>query len=494
MLFSLICKLSKKLGESSFFGNILSLMSAAILSHIISIIASWVTAKLYTPAEMGIFSNYSSLLSIIGVIVCFQYEQAIVLPEDDREARQVFGICTLFCLGSAILCGFVCFPFGSHIAMRMNAPELGPWLRLMPLSVLLSGIYSSLQFWHSRRKTLGSVALSNTTQTAVTSGSQILAGLEPVHLHGGMIVGSFLGRLISVVLLTIKTLRQETTFLLSGVTLHGIRQMAIRYCRFLTAIPGSFCDQFCSALPSLGLTYFFGAAETGYYGLSHRLLGLPLSIINNSVSRAFYPEAKAAHTAGTLKPLCLHTTNLLLRTGCTPFFLLSLVGPALISFVFGAEWYTAGEYIKWLSIWLLLGFVYSPLSCIFSVMEQPQKYTVLNAINLAVRAVALLAGGAIGDPTMAIALCGISGALVSIFNCAYVLRLVQINLGEILACFLRQFFHAIPYTVPTIVSLALIGQNMISTVIAICSGCVFLLLEMKPILHALQTIGKDSVD
>ncbi len=494
MLHTLISKFFQKLGESSFLGNMLALMSGSIISQVIALIASLLTAKLYSPAEMGIYSNYASILSVITVLVCLQYDRAIVLPDRDGEAQQIFGLCIVACLGSSILCGLVCFPFGSYIAVRMNAPELGPWLRLIPLSVLLAGMSSALQFWNSRRKTLGNVALSNTVQTAIASGSQILLGLEPVHCHGGMIMGSFFGRLVSVVFLFLKTLRQESASLLSGVTLEGVRRVAIRYCRFLAAIPGSLCDQFCAALPSLGLTYFFGSTEAGYYGLSHRLLGLPLSIIHNSVSQAFFPEAKAARAAGTLKPLCLRMVNLLLRIGCTPFMLLSLVAPPLISFVFGARWYTAGEYIKWLSMWLLLGFVYSPLSCIFSVMEQPQKYTVLNIINLAVRVAALLAGGLMGDPTTAIALCGISGALVSIFNCAYVLRLVQINLGEILACFLQQFFRAILYALPTILSLALIGENILSAVIAICSGFVFLLLEIKPILYSLQAIGKGGAE
>lgn len=494
MSFSLIKKISKKLGEKSFFGNVLSLMSAAIISHMISVIAAWGTARLYTPAEMGLYSNYSSILSIIGPLVCFQYEPAIILPEEDREARQVFGFCILCCLGSTVLCGLVCFPFGGRIAVRMNVPELGPWLRLMPLSALLFGIRSSLQYWNSRRRALKNVALSNTVQTAVSSCSQILAGLEPIHFHGGMIFGGALGSFASSGLLLLKTLRQESVRLLSGITLHGIRQAAIRYCKFLTAIPGVFCNQLCNALFSLGLTYFFGPAEAGYYDFGNRLLGLPLSIINASVGQAFFPEARSAYAAGTLKPLCLRVMNLLLRIGCTPFFLLSLVAPALISFVFGAKWYTAGEYIKWLSIWLLPAFVYSPLSNIFTVVERPQKYTILHFINLVVRMAVLLAGASTGDPATAVALYGISGALASIFNCAYVLRLVEIHPGEILACFLRQFFHAVPYAVPTIISLAIIGQNMVSAVIAICSGCVFLLLEIKPILRSLRAIGTEDAE
>lgn len=494
MLQNLLSNILSGLKENSFWGNMLALMSAGVISQAVSFAASLVTAKLYTPAEMGIYSNYASILSIITVAVCLRYDQALILPDSNRDARRVLGLCAAACLGISGLCALVFLPFHWEIAAQMNAPELGPWLCLIPVSVLLAGTLSILQFWNSRRKTLSNVALSNTVQTAVSSGSQILLGLEPVHLYGGMIFGNFIGQLISAILLLRKTLRQETESLFSGVDTQGLRNAAVRYRNFLFSIPGGLCDQLCAALPSLGLTYFFGSTEAGYYGLGHRLLALPLSVVGGSIGQAFFPEAKAARSVGTLKPLCLRTMNLLLRGGCTPFLLLSLVAPALISFVFGAKWYTAGEYIKWLSMWLLLGFVYSPLSGIFSVMEQPRKYTVLNTVNLAVRAATLVAGGLAGAPALAISLCGISGALVSVFNCAYVLRLVGIGLEEILSSIVRQFLHALFYAIPTLISLALIGQNMFSAVVAILSGCVFLLLEMKPILHSLQTIGNDKTN
>lgn len=485
-------KISRGLRENSFFGNMLALMGAGALSQAVSAAASFLTAKLYTPAEMGIYSNYISILSILTVAVCLRYDQTLILPDSDREARQGLGLCAAVCLCSGALCALVFLPFHGEIAARMNAPELGPWLRLMPLSAMLAGALSTLQCWNSRRKTLSNVALSNTVQTAAGAGSQILLGLEPLHLGGGMILGNFIGRLLSALLLLRNTLRQEKEPLFSGVNAQGVRKAAVRYRRFLSAIPGGLCDQLCAALPSLGMTYFFGSTEAGYYGLGYRLLGLPLSIIGNSVGQAYIPEAKAARDAGTLRQLCLRAMNLLLRLGCAPFLLLALSAPALIPFVFGAKWYTAGVYIKWLSPWLLLGFVYSPLSHTFFVMEQPRKYAVLNALNLAVRAAALSAGGAMGDPALAIALCGVSGAVVSVFNCAYVLRLVGVGLGEILSAILRQFLHALLYAVPALISLAVSGQNMISAAVAVLSGCVFLLLELGPILRSLRTIGKDE--
>ncbi|MDE6455814.1 MAG: oligosaccharide flippase family protein, partial [Dysosmobacter sp.] len=272
-----------------------------------------------------------------------------------------------------------------------------------------------------------------------------------------------------------------------------VQSVAIRYWKFFATIPGAFFDNMCASLPPLLLTYFFGDAASGFYSLGHRILALPLSVVGNSVSQAFLPEAKEAHQRGTLRPLCLRTMSLLLQVSCVPFLLLALVAPALISFIFGSRWYVAGGYIKWMSAWLLIQFVYSSLSCIFTILERQQTYTVLNFFTLCIRFLSLVAGGIIlKAPLAAIALCSLSGAAVSGFKCAYILHLAGVHPGETFSCFVQQLLHAILYAIPTLISLALIGQNMFSAVVAILSGCVFLLLEMKPILHSLQTIGNDK--
>lgn len=167
--------------------------------------------------------------------------------------------------------------------------------------------------------------------------------------------------------------------------------------------------------------------------------------------------------------------------------------PSLISFISGAKWYTAAEYIKWMSIWLLIQFIYSVFSCIFIVLERQQTYTVLNLFTLIVRVSSLAIGGVLlKTPLSAIALCSVSGALVAAFKCAYILRLAEVKTVEIISCYVRQLLHTLPYAAPTLISLAVSGQNMFSAVIAILSGCVFLALESKPILRSLQTIGKNE--
>lgn len=492
MLRALFSKITKGLRENSFFGNILALMGASVLSQVISIAASFATARLYTPTEMGIYSNYTSILSVIAVVACLQYTEAIILPDGDRDARNVLGLCASMAAAVGVLCALVFLPFHGRIAAFMHAPELGPWLRLMPVSVLLSAALAILQIWNSRRKTLSNTALSNTVQTAASSGSQILMGLEPVHLGGGMILGNFIGRLISAALLLWKTLRQEKEPLFAGVDRRGMGAMAVRHRKFLAYIPGALCDNLGSALPNLTLTWFFGSAETGHYSLGYRLLALPLAIVGGSVGQAFMPEARDAARNGSLRPLCLRVMELLLRFACVPFFLLALVAPAMISFVFGAKWYVAGTYIKWMSPWLLFQFVYSAMTPIFTVLERQKTYTVFNILTLCVRFASLTAGGLLGDPVLSVAFCCISGMLVSMFKCAYILLLVRVRPVEILGCYARQIFHALLYAVPTLISLIVSGQNMISASVAILSGCVFLLLELRPILRSLRTIGKDE--
>lgn len=476
-------------------GNMLALASGSIISQAVTLVASIILAKLYTPDEMGIYTNYISILNVISVFVCLQYDRALILPDKKQDAQHVLRLCVSVAITISALCALILLPFHTWIASRMNSPALAPWLCLLPFSVLLSGVFSTFQFWNSRRKTLSNVALAHTTQTIVSSGSQIFLGLAPIHLYGGMILGNFIGHLFSTALLLKKTIREKSDFFPSGTNREGVRRVAIRYWKFFATIPGAFFDNMGASLPPLMLTYFFGDAASGFYSLGHRILALPLSVVGNSVSQAFLPEAKEAYRCGTLRFLCLRVMNLLLQVSCVPFLLLALVAPALISFIFGARWYAAGGYIKWMSAWLLIQFVYSSLSCIFTILERQQTYTVLNFFTLCIRFLSLVAGGIIlKNPLAAIALCSLSGAAVSGFKCAYILHLAGVHPGETFSCFVRQLLHALLYAIPTLISLALIGQNMFSAVVAILSGCVFLLLEMKPILHSLQTIGNDKTN
>src|SRR5699024_10937488 len=47
-------------------------------------------------------------------------------------------------------------------------------------------------------------------------------------------------------------------------------------------------------------------------------------------------------------------------TGAIPYGIIIILGPWLFSFVFGAEWAIAGDYARWMSIWVYFMFINNP--------------------------------------------------------------------------------------------------------------------------------------
>ena len=124
----------------------LTLSFGTVFSQIIIIFFSPVLTRLYGPSAFGILAIFLSITSILGVIGCLRYECAIVLSETDNEAINLLGLCILFVLCTTAI-SVLLFFFGSDfIAHILNAPEIGNFLWLVPVSLFFSGMFSAFNY------------------------------------------------------------------------------------------------------------------------------------------------------------------------------------------------------------------------------------------------------------------------------------------------------------------------------------------------------------
>jgi O-antigen/teichoic acid export membrane protein len=57
-------------------------------------------------------------------------------------------------------------------------------------------------------------------------------------------------------------------------------------------------------------------------------------------------------------------------------------GPWIFGFVFGEEWYDAGVYAKFLSIYVLMAFISAPIASVFNVYERMDLQLTLNIVRV----------------------------------------------------------------------------------------------------------------
>jgi O-antigen/teichoic acid export membrane protein len=176
-------------------------------------------------------------------------------------------------------------------------------------------------------------------------------------------------------------------------------------------------------LPALLLSGFFSASIVGYFVLGQRVIRLPLNLIGKAVSQVFYQRAALAKRSGNLTPLVEAVFKRLVQFGLFPILTVTIVGPELFLVVFGDPWREAGVYTQILGCWMVFWFISSPLSTLFSILEEQEFDLRLNVAIFSTRLTSLVIGGYLGSARVAVLLFALSGSAIY----AYLARAVLVR-------------------------------------------------------------------
>jgi O-antigen/teichoic acid export membrane protein len=138
------------------------------------------------------------------------------------------------------------------------------------------------------------------------------------------------------------------------------------------------------------LASLYGAAIAGMFALTLRVLSIPASLVGGAVGNVFYSRAPQAHQEGNLHTL-VETIHGKLATVAIPVLVVLLnFGPELFRFVFGEQWYKAGQYAQWMAPWLYFQFQWSPLSTIAPVLGLQREALISQTLTFIARIISLL--------------------------------------------------------------------------------------------------------
>jgi len=392
MIASATRQILRLLPNKPFARSVVVLMGGTAGSQIILVLAAPILTRVYSPEDFGLLAVYMGLLALVAVISSLRYELAIPLPVDDDEAANVAMLCLLLVVTITMLTALLVGLMGSALAAALGVPTLARYLWLLPLGVLLTGAYSVFNYWAVRTKRFSSIAGTKLRQALITIAIQ----LASFKLGGiGLLLGQVAGQGVG-------TTRLGRSALASAgfrhVSLGGVAKAAKRYRHF--PIFSTWEGLFNTAglqLPPLMFAALFSAGAAGLYALAHRVLTLPMSLIGGAVGQVFFANAADAHRAGKLGPLVAQLHAKLAHIGMPPALILFLLGPDLFALVFGEDWRTAGEFARWMSPWVYLVFVYSPLSTILSVTDNLKQALTFQIVLLVARVFAISLGYWVGD-------------------------------------------------------------------------------------------------
>lgn len=421
-----------RLRRSEFLRNLAVVMSGTALSQVIGFLLMPVISRLFTPEHFGVWGAYNSILCVAAAGVTLQYSQAVMLPRANDAASGVFWASVMSVLMVTGVCLLIVLVFPGWVLGLMGSP--GSWwlLVLLPAGICANGLYQAFQAWCIRRMSFRLTAASQLVYAGTLNAVQFVLGL--VRAGGfGLVAGVVAGYLFSALTLA-RQIRDDWKTLKGAIGRDRIRKAACEYRDFPAySATQNTMNALSQGIPVLLLTNYYGIAVAGAYAFGLRVLQVPMHFILTSLRQVLFQKASATYNAsGKLMPLFARLTFALAALAAAPAIILFVWSPQIFSLIFGADWRQAGEYARWLVMWLVPAFCNVP-SVILARILRLQRYLLLYDIGqLVLRVAVLVLGGMYMDPLETIIGFSFVGLVMNTFliaGVAYVLANVE-NVAE----------------------------------------------------------------
>lgn len=367
------------LPQSTYARNVLTLMTGTGLAQAIPIAISPILTRLYSPDEFGLFALFTAIVSIAAVLVTGRYEQAILLPRQERDAAHI-AVLVVMLSGFISICLLVIISlFNLQIALLLGNPKLAPWLYWMPVSIFLLGTYQGLNYWSNRRAQYRRLAISRTVQSGSASLAQLgYSGIEALSLVGGQVTGQVLATSVLAGLICREDHRRIRN--LSPLRGLALARKYINFPKYLIVAHGF--NTASGQMPVLLLNALFSATTAGFFTLTQRVMGAPMALVAGALGDVFRQEASQAYIRqGNCVTIYRKTLKRLLVISILPFCMFFIVAPDAFAFIFGGQWRVAGEYAQILMPKLFFDFLAGPLSAMFVIAEK-QRFDLLWQMGL----------------------------------------------------------------------------------------------------------------
>ena len=291
---------NKYLSKESFFSQVLTLTTGTTIAQIIPIAVTPILTRIYKPDEFGIFALYLAVASMVTIIATGRYELAIMLPKEEKDAVNLLALSIVIAFFLSLLIFLallIVMPFRARIAGLIGKGELSKWFLLISVSMLLTGVNQSFNYWYNRKKQYKRLSIArvlNSGTGALVSLTLGAAGFGAV----GLIFGKLSGDGCSLGVLSWNFWREEKEKI-KLISKKLILENSKKYQDFPKV---NSLHAFMDALNNNGVAFlisaFFGVTALGFYAFSMRVLNTPMVFIGGAVSQVFFQKATETYNRG----------------------------------------------------------------------------------------------------------------------------------------------------------------------------------------------------
>lgn len=375
----------KRALASTYVRAVLTLVAGTAFAQGLMMLVLPLLTRLYTPEDFALLAVYVALISLITAVSCLRFNIAIPLPEDTETSAALLILSLAAALIVTVSLAIAILFFSPSFARLIDQPHIGPYLWLLPVSVLSASGYSAMQGWVARKKLFGLIAQTRVSRAICGAGTQIGFGVfspSPFGLILGHILYMGMGTFRYLVSIWANDRKYFT-----NLTFSKLRCTFIEYRRYpLLSVPETFFDVAGIQIPILLIATFSVGPEAGYTMLAIQILGAPMTLIGAAVAQVYVVEAPDMMRRGELWRFTMETIWSMLKIGGPILLTVALLAPFLFAPIFGQEWARAGLIVTMLAPSALLQFLVSPVSMVLHITGAVVSALTLQVVGFFLRA------------------------------------------------------------------------------------------------------------
>lgn len=371
--------------KSEFSKNVITLTTGTTIAQAIPLLIAPILTRIYTPEDFGVLAFFSALSFVFGAIANGSYEFAIVLPKKDGDAINLAALSAIISFSFSLFLFMIVLFFHNYIAKLLGNKDLSFWLYFVPLSVIAIAWFNVLNYYNTRLKNFKVIAKANVIKAIALAIIQVPLGFLKVGVIG-LVSGQILSFFSGNFKMSSELLKKKRLF-----STNRMKKMGKRYINFPKfSVWSTLANTLSLNVSNILISLIYSTQLLGFFSLVNRALGMPSSLIGNSIGQVFFQQAsKEKQQTNNTISIFKSTFKKLVLIGIPVFTLIFFFVEDIFAFVFGEEWRIAGYYTKLLTPMFFIRFLSSTLSQILNIFEK-QKIALLINIILLITIVSLL--------------------------------------------------------------------------------------------------------
>ena len=370
----------------------LALGMGTMLGQLAAALASPIWSRLYEPSDFGRYGLLISYLNIATVAVSFRYDLAIPAARDPDESIRLVLV-SLFCaLPMSLVSGLIFAWLTTEKLFGFGRLPSSAAI-LVVLLVVLTGVYSTLRFWH-----VGVAGFRAISTGLVAQG--VGRALTPIALAPigcgwlGLLAGELVGRALAIRRLA-RPLIPLVGEVVRKTSIRQLAELLKQYRQYpLVFLPSSILDSAAAAIAVPLVVSLFGISVGGKFLLAQQIITAPAALIGASLRDVIHAKLipTARENPAELPKLVRRAALRLLLLATVVYLPVACLAPLLAVPVFGSAWEGVGGFLSILCPAAVVSVAVSPVSRAMVLSRIPQIKFLADFIKLILPALGLIIG------------------------------------------------------------------------------------------------------